>query len=116
MGLADGIRGEILVTLHATSTSQAELARRLHLSNKHVNQVLRGKAALSCDLADLMLGAMGRRVVVHTEETRTPEGQAEASAASCNDMGCPVHGAENTWGGDPADRRTPVRQIFAAPT
>jgi len=66
MSLAGDLRGEILVALHSAGTSQAELARRLHLSNKHVNQVLLGKAALSCDLADLMLGAMGRRVVVRT--------------------------------------------------
>jgi len=62
--LAGDLRGEILVALHTTSTSQAELARRLGLSNKHVSQVLTGKAALSCDLADAMLAAMGRRPVV----------------------------------------------------
>jgi plasmid maintenance system antidote protein VapI len=61
--LAGDLRGEILVALHTTSTSQAELARRLGLSNKHVSQVLTGKAALSCDLADAMLAAMGRRPV-----------------------------------------------------
>jgi len=68
MSLADDLRGEILVALHSTSTSQAKLARRLHLSQKHVSQVLTGKAALSCDLADLMLDAMGRRLVVRTED------------------------------------------------
>ena len=68
MSLAGDLRGEILVALHTTGTSQAELARRLHLSQKHVSQVLTGKAALSADLADLMLAAMGRRPVVRTEE------------------------------------------------
>ena len=67
MSLADDVRGEVLVALHSTRTSQAELARRLHLSNKHVNQTLLGRAGLSLDLAERMMGVLGYRLTVRVE-------------------------------------------------
>jgi plasmid maintenance system antidote protein VapI len=67
VSLADDVRGEVLVALHATRTSQAELARRLQISSKHVNQVLLGRAALSLDLAERMLAEVGYRLTVRAE-------------------------------------------------
>lgn len=50
--------------------SQAFIAVRLGLSQKHVSQVLTGKAGLSFDLAERMLAAMGRQLeIIVTEQT-----------------------------------------------
>lgn len=63
-------RHEILEALSATTTTQATLAERLGMSEKHVSNVLTGRVGLSFDLAERMLGALGRRLVVRsaTEE------------------------------------------------
>lgn len=44
--------------------SQASLALRLGLTQKHISQVLTGKAGLSFDLAERMLAALGRRLEI----------------------------------------------------
>lgn len=66
-------RNEILGALAATGTTQGALALMLGLSEKHVSQVLTGRSGLSFDLAERMLGALGRRLVVGStpEEPRT---------------------------------------------
>jgi transcriptional regulator with XRE-family HTH domain len=64
VSLAEDVRAEIRLALRVTGTSQAELARTLGLSTKHVSQVLTGKAALSLDLAEAMLGALGLQMTV----------------------------------------------------
>jgi plasmid maintenance system antidote protein VapI len=70
MTLADEVRAEVRTALHETRTSQAELSRTLGLSTKHVSQVLTGKAALSLELAEAMLAAVGRQMTVRTRETK----------------------------------------------
>ena len=75
MSLAEDVRAEIRTALHDTHTSQAELSRRLGMSTKHVSQVLTGRAALSLDLAEAMLAAVGRQMTVRTKEvTKLTEG------------------------------------------
>ena len=71
MTFAENVRAEIRTALHDTRTSQAELSRTLGMSTKHVSQVLTGKAALSLELAEAMLGALGYRVAVRAVKAKT---------------------------------------------
>jgi transcriptional regulator with XRE-family HTH domain len=75
MSLAEDVRAEIRLALRVTGTSQVELSRRLGLSTKHVSQVLTGRAALSLELAEAMLAAVGRQMAVRTHEIKRPSGQ-----------------------------------------
>lgn len=68
-GPADSLRLTIRAALAHSGITQAELARRLHLSPKHVCQVLKGRAGLSIDMADRMLAACDWRLVVGAHPT-----------------------------------------------
>jgi len=70
MSLAEDVRAEIRTALADTHTSQAELSRTLGLSTKHVSQVLTGRAALSLELAEAMLAALGRQMTVRAREIK----------------------------------------------
>jgi transcriptional regulator with XRE-family HTH domain len=70
VSLAEDVRAEIRTALHDTRTSQAELSRRLGLSTKHVSRVLTGRAALSLELAEAMLAALGRQMTVRAREIK----------------------------------------------
>ena len=67
MTLAEDVRAEIRTALHDTRTSQAELSRTLGLSTKHVSRVLTGKSALSFELAEAMMSALGRQMTVRVK-------------------------------------------------
>jgi len=55
-GLAAEVREQIRLALRIADVSQAELCRRLGLSEKHVSQMLTGRAPISLDMAERMLG------------------------------------------------------------
>lgn len=97
--LADGVRSAIGGALAETATTQAMLARRLGVTQKHVSEVLTGRAGLSMDLADAMLAAMGRRVVVAVEHAPLRELPMPLTADRVLKDGhrvawrCPIHSA-----------------------
>lgn len=72
MPLVDDLREGVRAALAETHTSQAELARRLGITEKHVSQVLTGRAGLSPDLADAMLGALNYQPSVTVTAKETP--------------------------------------------
>ena len=78
MTLADEVRAEVRTALHETRTSQAELARRLGMSSKHVSRVLTGNAAMTLGLADAMMGALGGVMTVRTTKIKAIERKAVA--------------------------------------
>lgn len=60
----DELRTQIRATLAAVGISQAEVARRLGLSNKHLNQMITGRASLTLGWAENILATCGMRLVV----------------------------------------------------
>ena len=70
MSLAEDVRAEIRLALRIADVSQAELARHIGVSTNHVSRVLTGQQALSIDLAEAMLSAVGRQMIVRTKEIK----------------------------------------------
>jgi transcriptional regulator with XRE-family HTH domain len=70
MTLAEDVRAEIRLALRVADVSQAELARRIGISTNHASRVLTGQQALSMELADAMLAAVGREWVSRTREVK----------------------------------------------
>jgi transcriptional regulator with XRE-family HTH domain len=66
------IRDLILEALAADSVTQADLALAIGRTEKHVSQVLTGKAGISFDLAEEMLAALDRQLVVSAESFPSP--------------------------------------------
>jgi ParB-like chromosome segregation protein Spo0J len=60
-------RRRILTALADQDVTQAVLARRLGVTEKHVSRVLLGRAGLSFDLADRMLAALGKGPLIPEE-------------------------------------------------
>jgi DNA-binding transcriptional regulator YdaS (Cro superfamily) len=60
----DDLRTQVRATLAATCISQAEAARRLGLSAKHLNQMITGRAPLSLGWAEAILATCGMRLVI----------------------------------------------------
>jgi transcriptional regulator with XRE-family HTH domain len=71
MSLAGDVRAEIRTALRIADVSQAEVARRVGISTNHASRVLTGQQALSMELADAMLAAVGREWVGRTREVKT---------------------------------------------
>jgi transcriptional regulator with XRE-family HTH domain len=57
-------RQAVWTALTVREVTQAELARRVGITPKHVNQTLHGYAGLGLDLADRMLAALDCELVV----------------------------------------------------
>lgn len=71
----DRLRQLIRDELEVQGVKQVHVARTLGLTEKHMSQVLNGKAGLSPALADAILSVLGRRFVVTTRAVgsrRTP--------------------------------------------
>jgi len=62
------VREAIRSALDASGMTQVEFAARVGISEKHMSQVLTGKAGLPLDLADRLLNALGRRMKVGVTE------------------------------------------------
>lgn len=68
------VRAEIRALLKQQDLSQAWLARQAHISENHLSAVLNAKSGLSFEVAEQLLGILGRRLVFETAttEARTP--------------------------------------------
>lgn len=75
----DTLRTQVRAALAVAGISQAEVARRLGCSTKHLNQMITGRAVLTLDWAQQILALCGMHVVVSlallptadtTQETR----------------------------------------------
>lgn len=68
------LRHQVKAALHAAGISQAQAARDLGLSTKHMSHMLTGRATLTLDWADRLLALCGMRLVVsialNPQETR----------------------------------------------
>jgi plasmid maintenance system antidote protein VapI len=65
-GIANSLRAVLADELRAARVSQAEAARRLGISAKHMSQMLTGRAPLSLAWADEIAAVCGRELVVGT--------------------------------------------------
>lgn len=63
-GPEDDLRHQVRSALDHARISQAEAARHLGISNKHLNQMLTGRATLTLDWADRIAALCGMRIVV----------------------------------------------------
>ncbi|MFE9844725.1 hypothetical protein [Streptomyces goshikiensis] len=61
------LRRHVHNALAVTGTSQAEAARQLNLSTKHMSQMLTGHATLTILWADRILALCGMRLVIGLE-------------------------------------------------
>lgn len=61
-----GLAAVLCAEVRASGLTQAQIARAIGCSVKHVNEVLRGRAGCSLDFADSILGAIGRQLVLTT--------------------------------------------------
>jgi plasmid maintenance system antidote protein VapI len=65
-----GLRGQLTALLAgelaASGWSQADLARAVGITPKHMSQIVTGRANAGPDLADRLLAALGRRAVLAT--------------------------------------------------
>jgi hypothetical protein len=73
--------------IDATDLRQYEVAAAVEITPKHLNAMLRGRAGVDLDLADAILHACGRRLVVGTEPIVNRPTCTTLEAAWC-----PVHG------------------------
>lgn len=72
-GAPETLRSQVRAALTASPVSQAEAARRLGLSAKHMNQMLTGKAPLTLAWAEKILALCDRRVEVRVVSTDKEE-------------------------------------------
>ena len=60
----ESLRGQVRAALEATRMSQAEAAREMGVSTKHLCQMLTGRAPLSLEWAERIVALCGMRVEV----------------------------------------------------
>jgi plasmid maintenance system antidote protein VapI len=71
------VRDAIRQALFESDTTQSQLAATVGVTQKHISQVLSGKAGLSFDFAEKLLAALGRRLEVSVVEIAAAEGIPE---------------------------------------
>jgi transcriptional regulator with XRE-family HTH domain len=74
---AETIRRLVRTALHDAGISQAEAARRLGLSAKHMSHMLTGRAVLTLDWAEQLLALCGRRLTVRSVSARRTRRMAD---------------------------------------
>jgi transcriptional regulator with XRE-family HTH domain len=67
----DQLRAHVRAALEAAGLSQAEVARQLGLSYKHMSQMLTGHATLTLTWAEGILGLCGQSLVIGTRPDDT---------------------------------------------
>ncbi|MFI9244183.1 helix-turn-helix domain-containing protein [Streptomyces sp. NPDC053086] len=72
MSAEQDLRTQVAAALLTHGISQAEAARRLGLSNKHVNQMLTGRAVLTIPWAERILALTGMRLVISLAHDTQP--------------------------------------------
>lgn len=75
---AERLRNLVRAELRHSGWNQAEIAAELGLSQKHISQVLTGRAGLSVDLAAAILFVCGRRLEFATTPHPLPGGEVIA--------------------------------------
>lgn len=73
-GVQDSLRGQVKTSLEAAGVTVENVAERLNLSSRHVEQMLNGKAALTIVWAEQMLALCGQRLEIRTVSA-LPEGE-----------------------------------------
>ncbi|MGW1160403.1 helix-turn-helix domain-containing protein [Streptomyces sp. NPDC002519] len=84
MNAEQDLRTQVAAALLANGISQAEAARRLGLSNKHLNQMITGRAVLTIPWAERILALTGMRLVIslaHDATRAVPAPVAQQPAA-----------------------------------
>ncbi|MGW1246958.1 helix-turn-helix domain-containing protein [Streptomyces sp. NPDC002535] len=71
------LRTIVRTALHDKHISQAEAARQLGLSTKHMSHMLTGKAPLTLDWAEQLLALCGKRLTIRAVAARQPRRMAE---------------------------------------
>lgn len=74
-GVQDSLRGQVKAALEASRISQAEVARTLGLSTKHMSQMLTGKATLTLGWAEKILALCGQRLEIRAVAAIPTEGK-----------------------------------------
>ena len=67
----DQLRTHTRAAVEASALSQAEIARQLGLSTKHLSMMLTGKSPLSLTWAEGILGLCGHSLVIGTRPDET---------------------------------------------
>lgn len=70
MSAADDLRSTVRDALQRAGISQAEAARQLGLSNKHMSNMLTGKAVLTLGWAERLLALCGKRLTIRAVANR----------------------------------------------
>lgn len=107
----DQLRAHIRASLATARISQAEAARQLGLSGKHLSQMLTGRATLSLTWAEGLLGLCGMRLVigVQPDEEQPP---TPPTPCTCRQA---VHTAEHKTPVAGCPWCTPASTIRSAP-
>jgi plasmid maintenance system antidote protein VapI len=58
------LRVQVRIALHKAGISQAEVCRQLGVSTKHMNTMLTGRATLTLDWAEGILGLCGQHLMI----------------------------------------------------
>lgn len=74
MNAEDELRTLVKDALRAAEMSQAEACRRLGVSTKHLNQMLKGRVPLSLAWAERILATTGRDLRITTVRRRRTAG------------------------------------------
>lgn len=78
MSLTDQIRAVVRDELAVAGISQAEAARALGVSTKHMSQMLTGRVGMSPEWADRITALCGRQLVIASTPTRAEQMQEGA--------------------------------------
>lgn len=107
--LEQQLRDQFLTEFRAARITQAELARRTDLTPKHINQIIRGHAALTLTTADTLITALGREWVIGTRlPTREPSEPGLPMTVAAGWCRHPEH--TTTTGSDPL-KDDPLKEL-----
>lgn len=70
-GIQDSLRSQVKAALEVAGISQAEAARTLGMSAKHMSQMLTGKASLTLGWAEKILALCGQRLEIRAVSSMT---------------------------------------------
>ena|GEM_PF-4460504 len=81
MSAADELRAQTRAALTTAGISQASAARTLGLSEKHMSQMLTGRATLTLTHAEQIVALCGAQLVIAIH-LNTPKGSSEQSSGT----------------------------------
>lgn len=98
--LMDALRLEVGYCLAAADLSQAQVARELRVSTKHLNQMLTGKVAMSIGWAERIALVCGYRLAIKSALIEDLRG--DSASKVCSSAGSTHRGAVDDVGSTPA--------------